>query len=83
MTALRYRRRHTRYAVGAAGRQGTVVEWWQVTRMVVVAPAAWRPRADVFEKPAELRKEITFRFADDADQVLDEALGVATPAGVD
>ena len=39
--------------------------------------------ADLDDVPAELRQEITFRLADDVDQVLEEALGVPTPAGVD
>ena len=42
-----------------------------------------RNERDLEDVPAELRQEITFRLADDADQVLEEALGVPTPAGVD
>lgn len=77
MTGLRYRRRHSRYALGPAERPGTVVEWWQVTGMVVVAAAAWRPRADVFETPAEVlvTVELAGLDPDDLDvQLFEDAL---------
>jgi HSP20 family molecular chaperone IbpA len=50
MTTLRYQRRHVRSAaLGTTERPGAVIEWWRFTGTVVVAPVAWRPRADVYE----------------------------------
>jgi ATP-dependent Lon protease len=39
-----------------------------------------RNEADLDDVPAELRQQITFRLADDAEQVLAEALGIAVAA---
>ena len=42
-----------------------------------------RNERDLDDVPSELRKEITFHLADDAEQVLHEALGLAVTAGAD
>lgn len=77
MTGLRYRRRHSRYALGPAERPGTVVEWWQVTGTVLVAPGAWRPRADVFETPSEVLVTVELAGMDPGDldvQLFEDAI---------
>jgi HSP20 family protein len=54
MTRVRYRRRHGRCATTEGEGGATAVEWWQLSRTVVIAAGAWRPRADVYESSGQI-----------------------------
>jgi HSP20 family protein len=77
MTAMRYRRRRCRCAAVGTERAGSSVEWWQLTRTVIVSAGAWRPRADVYETAdgVLVTVELAGLEADDLDvQLFEDAL---------
>jgi HSP20 family protein len=55
MATVRYVRRNYRYEVVTGGeRPRSAIEWWTLAGTVVLAPSAWRPRADVYESDAAI-----------------------------
>lgn len=64
---MRYRRIHHRYALLVASPRAAFLDRWRAASPVVVAPAAWRPAADVLQTSSEVAVSVELAGVDPED----------------